>query len=337
VGFTCESTTRSTLFIAGDDLEAILYNQYRDFYTNTVMTQPPVIHKYVLHEKLGKGCFSSVFRGVHKITNREVALKIESDAAPLNMLKRESKIISYLNKELAVAYIPTLFWYGRYGEHICMATTFYQKTLTTHIAELWKTSKPNIIIEIALLSYQIIEIFQHVHGVFILHCDIKPDNFMINTNGKVVLIDFGLACLYVESGDTTKHRHNEMKEHLVGSPKYASYFLHEGFTPARRDDMMSIGYLFLTMFKIEMPWSKDMTKDMSGPNEYPLYHIMHPHNIIRKKMKSPEQLFKNLQTLQNNKMISKNYLLPYFANVYRLDIIETPDYYTLKGLFSTLY
>ena len=307
------------------------------------MTQPPVIHKYVLHEKLGKGCFSSVFRGVHKITNREVALKIESDAAPLNMLKRESKIISYLNKELAVAYIPTLFWYGRYGEHICMATTFYQKTLTTHIAELWKTNKPNIIIEIALLSYQIIEIFQHVHGVFILHCDIKPDNFMINANGKVVLIDFGLACLYVESGDTTKHHRNEMKEHLVGSPKYASYFLHEGYTPARRDDMLSIGYLFLTMFKIEMPWSKDLSgpKDLSlnmtEPNEYPLYHIMHPHNIIRKKMKSPEQLFKHLQTLQNNKMISKNYLLPYFANVYRLDIIETPDYYTLKGLFSTLY
>jgi serine/threonine protein kinase len=333
------------------------------------MTQAPVIHKYVLHEKLGKGCFSSVFRGVHKITNREVAIKIESDAAPLNMLKRESKIISYLNKELAVAYIPIIFWYGRYGEHICMATTFYQKTLTTHIAELWTTNKPNITIEIALLSYQIIEIFQHVHGVFILHCDIKPDNFMINANGKVVLIDFGLACLYVESGDTTKHRRNEMKEHLVGSPKYASYFLHEGFTPARRDDMLSIGYLFLTMFKIEMPWSKDMTKDlsgpkdmtkdlsgpkdmfkdmsgpkdlsgpkdMSGPNEYPLYHIMHPHNIIRKKMKSPEQLFKHLQTLQNNKMISKNYLLPYFANVYRLDIIETPDYYTLKGLFSTLY
>jgi hypothetical protein len=48
-------------------------------------------------------------------------------------------------------------------------------------------------------------------------------------------------------------------------------------------------------------------------------------------------LFKHLQTLQNNKIISKNYLLPYFANVYRLDIIETPDYFTLKGLFSTLY
>jgi hypothetical protein len=95
------------------------------------------------------------------------------------------------------------------------------------------------------------------------------------------------------------------------------------------------------MFKIEMPWSKAMTKDLSGPKdnhvEYPEYHIMHPHNIIRKKMKSPDQLFKHLQTLQNNKMISKNYLLPYFANVYRLDIIETPDYYTLKGLFSTLY
>ena len=51
-------------------------------------------------------------------------------------------------------------------------------------------------------------------------------------------------------------------------------------------------------------------------------------------MKSPEQLFKHLQ---NNKTISKNYLLPYFEIVYRLDIIETPDYYMLKGLFSTLY
>jgi serine/threonine protein kinase len=294
-------------------------------------TEKPVIHKYVLHEKLGKGCFSSVFRGVHKITNREVAIKIESDAAPLNMLKRESKILSYLNKEIKDRLImPTLFWYGYYGDHICMATSFYPKTFTAHIADLWSTNKPNITIELAALSYQIIEIFQYVHGAFIVHCDIKPDNFMINDVGKVVLIDFGLASLYVESGDTTKHRRDEPKEHLIGSPKYASYFLHDGHTPARRDDMISVGYMLMTLFKIEQPTHSD-----DSDNDYliPLYHIMHPHNIIRKRLKSPDHLFKYLQTIP----ASKHYVKPYLENVYKIGFTETPDYYTLKGLFSRLY
>lgn len=295
-------------------------------------TELPVIHKYVLHEKLGKGCFSSVFRGVHKITNREVAIKIESDAAPLNMLKRESKILSYLNKEIKERWItPTLFWYGYYGDHICMATTFYPKTFTSHIDDLWSTNKPNITIELAALSYQIIEIFQYVHGAFIVHSDIKPDNFMINDVGKVVLIDFGLASLYVESGDTTKHRRDEHKEHLIGSPKYASYFLHDGHTPARRDDMISVGYMLMTLFKIEHPTIQ--IDDDDKDHLIPLYHIMHPHNIIRKRLKSPDHLFKYLQTIQ----ASKNYVKPYLENVYKIGFAETPDYYTLKGLFSRLY
>ena len=293
----------------------------------------PVIHKYKLHEKLGKGCFSSVFRGVHKINERVVAIKIESDAAPLNMLKRESKILSYINKELVPSHrwiTPTLFWYGYYGDHVCMATSFYPKTLTSHIDELWTTNKPNAVIEIAAISYQIIEIFQHIHGVFIVHCDIKPDNFMINKCGKVVLIDFGLSGLYVESGNTTKHRQDEHKEHLIGSPKYASYFIHDGHTPARRDDMISVGYMLMTLFKIDAEWS---TESHSPDNLLPLYHIMHPHNIIRKRLKSPETLFKYLQTIPS----SQYYIFPYLENTYSLEFTGTPDYYTLKGLFSRLY
>ena len=303
------------------------------------MSLTPLIYKYNVHEKLGKGCFSSVFKGVHKTNNKEVAIKIESDAAPLNMLKRESKIISYLNKELSPInrwITPTLLWYGRYGDHICMATTFYPKTLASYIESIWTSNKPNAVIEVSLICYQIVELFQYIHGAFILHCDIKPDNFMINDVGKVVLIDFGLACLYVESCDTTKHRKNEQKEHIIGSPKYVSYFLHEGNVPARRDDMISVGYLFATLFKIDLSWQKCDVSDISD-TPYPIYHIMHPHNIIRKRLKSPDYIFKDLLYNSLNRNTIHNYLIPYLANVYKLENVETPDYYTLKGIFSTLY
>jgi casein kinase 1 len=307
------------------------------------MSQKPVIHKYVLHEKIGKGCFSSVFKGIHKVNNKEVAIKIESESAPLNMLKRESKILSYLNKEISIDnrwITPVLFWYGKYGEHICMATTFYPKTLVSYISDLWNMNKPNLLIEIAHISYQIIEIFQHLHGAFILHCDIKPDNFMINECEKIVLIDFGLACLYVESNDTTKHRRDEPKEHLIGSAKYASYFLHNGHTPSRRDDMISVGYLLLVLFKVNIPWSDiAASQSIDAPKTleptYEEYHIMHPHNIIRKNMKSPEYLFKYIKSV--NKPIETKYLLPYLENVYNIGAIGTPDYYILKALFSRLY
>jgi serine/threonine protein kinase len=296
-------------------------------------TQQAIIHKYILHEKLGKGCFSAVFKGTHKINNKVVAIKIESDGAPINMLKRESKILSYLYKELSPSnrwIIPTLFWYGMYGEHICMATTFYPTTLTQHISDIWISNKLNIIMDLAMISYQIIEIFQYIHATSIIHCDIKPDNFMMNNDGKVVLIDFGLANLYIDSPTSSSK-----KEHLIGSSKYASYFLHEGYSPAKRDDIISVGYLFFTIFKIDLPWFEKGLFTEPNDNSYPLYHIMHPHNIIRKNRKSPEYLFKYLQS--NRHKVIKHYLFPYIENVYKLDIAEPPDYYYLKSIFTTLY
>ena len=38
-----------------------------------------------------------------------------------------------------------------------------------------------------------IKIVEYIHSKQIIHCDIKPDNFMISQDGDIILIDFGLS------------------------------------------------------------------------------------------------------------------------------------------------
>ena len=53
------------------------------------------IHNYKVLSKLGKGAFSTVFKGIHRINENIVALKVSSEKQT-----REAKILAYLNREI---------------------------------------------------------------------------------------------------------------------------------------------------------------------------------------------------------------------------------------------
>ena len=57
------------------------------------------------------------------------------------------------------------------------------------------------------------------------------------------MIDFGLSIFYIEE---QLHQINETSI-LVGSPKYASIFLHKGYKSSRRDDIISLCYMAIKL------------------------------------------------------------------------------------------
>ena len=279
------------------------------------------IHKYVVLHKIGQGGFSSVYQAQHKNTGKMVALKIVKTADDYNTILHESKILSYMNRDMSSnskRLVPTLHWYGNYGKMMCLATTFYSKSFTNYLQD-----NANIdLLKLLDMCTQIIQIMYFIHGVFVIHCDIKPDNFMIDDDGKLVLIDFGMARLYVDSGNTSKHISNKMSNSLFGTPKYASYNLHLGNKPSRRDDMISVGYLMMIMFNVELPWSAtDAVEDKE------LYNIEHRANVVRRDLKHIDALICGL---------ANKFLVPYFTDVYALKYDEAPDYAEYNTLFNTL-
>jgi serine/threonine protein kinase len=267
------------------------------------------IHNYKLLEKLGKGAFSTVFKGEHRINKKLVAIKVEKEATTL---KHESKILAYLNRELPGLFnIPTLYWYGLYGNNVCLATTFYAMSLTQYVEK----SGLNNLMEKMIMA------IKHLHSVYIVHSDIKPDNIMVDNRENLVIIDFGLSSLFYNA-EKDVYKENVQTPYLIGSPKYASYNLHTGNTISPRDDLISIGYLMMTVLGIELPWSSVSHEE----TDLPLYHVMHPGNVQRAKYKK----FETLKTyLQNNLK-----LYQYMEQVYSLEYAEKPDYEKLKNFVS---
>ncbi|PIL27919.1 hypothetical protein GSI_09954 [Ganoderma sinense ZZ0214-1] len=103
---------------------------------------------------------------------------------------------------------------------------------------------------------------KHVHASGILHCDIKPENFMLGRGenaGRVYLIDFNLW---------TAWRHFDTHEHLEydeegcnaavgfrGTYTYASINCHLDGALSRRDDLESLAYTIFALYAGGLPWS----------------------------------------------------------------------------------
>jgi serine/threonine protein kinase len=284
-----------------------------------------VIHNYKILNKIGQGGFSSVYKAQHTKNNRIVALKIEKSKDSKSIL-HESKIMSYLNRELSSSnVVPTLFWYGAFGKMVGIATTFYSTSLSEVLTQtLDITMKMD-------LCRQLINIMRQIHSVFVIHCDVKPDNFMVHygeNDGllKLVIIDFGMSRLFVDSQQTTKHLPNKISDSLFGTPKYASYNVHLGHKYSRRDDLISIGYLLMTVFDIALPWS---TLPLIGDEDYKdLVSVSHPHNLYRRDLKIYDNLVEYLR-----KTDFADILIPYFTYVYALKYDEPPTYSNLVNYF----
>ena len=290
------------------------------------MEQEVYIHNYKLLGKLGKGAFSTVFKGEHRISKKLVAIKVEKEATTL---KHESKILAYLNRELPGSLnFPTLYWYGLYGNNVCLATPFYEMSLHQYVEKIGESG-------LIHLCEKMITAIRQLHSAFVVHSDIKSDNFMVDCRENLVIIDFGLSSLFYNS-EKNVYKENTPCEHMIGSAKYASYNLHLGNTVSRRDDLISIGYLMLTIFGIELPWSASASSSNALNLEYesllPPYHVRHPANVQRAKYKKFETLNTYLLNLQNHYV--NNNLLPYLEKVYALEYEDPPDYASYKLFFS---
>ncbi|KAI0695676.1 kinase-like domain-containing protein, partial [Cerioporus squamosus] len=109
------------------------------------------------------------------------------------------------------------------------------------------------------LSVQLV--FIHSRGL--VHCDIKPDNFMLGTAerspGHVRLIDFGLCRPYRDSV-THEHLPDKGVPHTLGTTAYVSLNGHLHHTPSRRDDLESLSYNLLALLLGHLPWVPDRSQ-----------------------------------------------------------------------------
>ena len=283
-----------------------------------------IAKKYSKVSKIGEGKFGEVFRGTYQKTGAPVAIKIEKSNSPIKMIKHEASLLNYLYSK-GCRTTPIVYWYGLADTHPTMIIPFYEMSLSQ-----WITNNQGLSQTLdskKRLMIQMIDILDTIHSNFIIHRDIKPDNFMLRDNNtSVVLIDFGLATVYVDDAKDPMPLSKNTSSTILGTPKYISIHIHAGLDPGRRDDLISLGYIWLFLENDGyLPW-ENLPTDSNDSSIYPEIHVLHYKNKERARLK--------LLLLQgtNANAFSKT-TIDYLEETYALEYTDCPRYEIYKELF----
>ena len=209
--------------------------------------------KYRILSKIGEGSFGKIFQGVNSYTDEIVAIKIEKSSES-SLLKNEAKIYKLLEDNPG---IPKLRSFGKEGVFNYMVMDLLGKSLEDCRVDCGGTLSLKTVLG---LGVQMLRRIETIHENGIIHRDIKPDNFLIKDGSNLVnVIDFGLARRYTDKNGN--HIKEESGRKLTGTARYASLNVHRGFTPSRRDDFESIGYVLLYLLLGKLPWQSIKCND----------------------------------------------------------------------------
>ena len=92
---------------------------------------------------------------------------------------------------------------------------------------------------------------------FLIHRDIKPDNFLMGMkkrSGIVHLVDFGLSKRFIVNKKKLEHISFQTGKSMIGTARFASTNAHAGHELSRRDDLESLGFMMIYFYLGSLPW-----------------------------------------------------------------------------------
>ena len=140
--------------------------------------------RYQVRRLLGRGGMGQVYLARDITLGRSVALKIITDAGDANRFLDEARAIARLNHPNIVQ----LYDFETYRKGLVLALEYVDGVTLKERAE-----DALELDEILRHLRAIADALAHAHASEVLHCDLKPSNVMIGRDGRVRVVDFGLA------------------------------------------------------------------------------------------------------------------------------------------------
>jgi eukaryotic-like serine/threonine-protein kinase len=204
-------------------------------------------NRYRLDRPIGAGGMGQVWAGEDTVLRREVAIKRHrldptDGRAGLQPFLWEARATAALQHPNIV----TVYDSGTEGDQSFLIMELLPgQSLQTYVSERGPLPER----EAVALAAQVASGLAAAHAVGVVHRDIKPSNLMIDANGRVKIVDFGIACLTRATLTAPT-----VLDSLLGSPPYLSPEQFQGEPADERSDLYALGCVLTTILTGRPPF-----------------------------------------------------------------------------------
>ncbi|OHT05962.1 CK1 family protein kinase [Tritrichomonas foetus] len=271
-------------------------------------------NRFTIRRRIGGGSFGDIFSGTDLQSGGDVAIKLEPIRSRSPQLELEYKIYQILEGGCCV---PRVYWFGSESKYNILV----MDRLGSSLEDIFVLQKSSFSLKtVLMLVDHMLQCIEFLHRRNLVHRDIKPDNFMMGTGNnstQVYIIDFGLSKRFQ---DPKTHEHIQMTESrsLTGTARYASVNAMQGKEQSRRDDLESLGFVWLYFLRGSLPWSGI------------------PAKTTEEKMRKITEVKRatSFETLCEG---FPQEFVDYFKSVRRLGFTEEPKYAEYRKMFRDLF
>ncbi|MFL0801271.1 MAG: protein kinase [Agarilytica sp.] len=208
---------------------------------------------YKIGAQIGDGGMATVYKGLQLSLQRPVAIKfLKSKLIDHQEIRkrfeRESLIIARLNHPNIIHVIDQ----GITDDGRPYFVMEYVKSIGLDSAMRKGSMNTNRALDVFT---QVAKALAYAHKNGVIHCDIKPENILVDFEGFVRVLDFGIAQIYedVEGGS------KEGEGYVMGSENYMAPEQHQSITQAtEKSDLYALGVIMYAYFTQQLPGDKPL-------------------------------------------------------------------------------
>ncbi len=204
--------------------------------------------KYKIIEELGKGGMGRVYKALDTEVNEKIALKVirpevAADDSTIERFRNELKLARKVRHKNVCQMFDLNIREGTY--YITMEYVSGQD-----LKGLIRQSGRLAVETAVAIAKQVADGLVEAHGLGVVHRDLKPGNIMVDRDGQVRIMDFGIARSLGMKGITGAGV-------MIGTPEYMSPEQVEGKDVDERSDMYSLGIILYEMVTGRVPFEGD--------------------------------------------------------------------------------
>lgn len=216
--------------------------------------------RYQLEGFVEKGGMATVYRGRDLMLERDVAIKVlredySRDPAFRERFRQEAKAAANLSH----TNIVTVHDFGYDEDHLFIVMEYVPGT---DLNSLIKKKGRYSLEEGIPLIVQACKGLGYAHRAGLVHCDIKPHNFLVTPDKRLKVTDFGIARALASIHPS------EEQDVVWGSPQYFSPEQAAGNAPSPASDVYGMGVIMYQMFTGLLPFTSKSASELGQQHRY---------------------------------------------------------------------